>query len=90
MVVPTVLTDFYGPCADYPGLTARMSDGVLVGPLSKEEPHEVIEHPAGLVGLRLGPGLAEMIVDDVADEPGSLPLLSHALVETWEPRRGGR
>ena len=44
--------------------------------------------PAALVGLRLERGLAVMIAGDVADEPGALPLLSHALLETFERRRG--
>jgi hypothetical protein len=32
--------------------------------------------------------LVETIVGDVAGEPGALPLLSHALLETWGRRRG--
>jgi WD40 repeat protein/class 3 adenylate cyclase len=88
VVVPTIRADFYGRCADYPQLAARMGDGVLVGPMSGEELRQAIERPAALVGLRLEPGLTEMILDDVADEPGALPLLSHALLETFERRRG--
>jgi WD40 repeat protein/class 3 adenylate cyclase len=88
IVVPTVRADFYGRCADYPRLAARMSDGLLVGPMSEEELRAAIERPAAVVGLRLEPGLAEMILDDVAGEPGALPLLSHALLETFARRRG--
>ncbi|MGC9320612.1 MAG: hypothetical protein ACP5KN_21445 [Armatimonadota bacterium] len=88
IVVPTIRADFYGRCADYPQLAARMSDGLLVGPMSEDELRAAIERPAAVVGLRLEPGLAETILDDVAGEPGALPLLSHALVETWERRRG--
>ena len=29
------------------------------------------------------------ILDDVGSQPGSLPLLEHALLELWERRRGG-
>lgn len=32
--------------------------------------------------------LTARIVADVADEPGGLPLMSHALLETWRRRRG--
>jgi WD40 repeat protein/class 3 adenylate cyclase len=88
IVVPTIRADFYGPCADYPQLAARMGDGLLVGPMDAEELRAAIERPAAVVGLRLEPGLAEMILDDVAGEPGALPLLSHALLETFERRRG--
>ncbi|MGD2178019.1 MAG: WD40 repeat domain-containing protein, partial [Anaerolineae bacterium] len=88
VVVPTIRADFYGRCAQYPQLAARVSDGLLVGPMSEEELRAAIERPAAVVGLRLEPGLAEMILDDVAGEPGALPLLSHALLETFERRRG--
>jgi WD40 repeat protein len=88
IVVPTIRADFYGRCADYPQLAARMGDGLLVGQMSEEELRAAIERPAAVVGLRLEPGLAEMILDDVAGEPGALPLLSHALLETFERRRG--
>ena len=29
-----------------------------------------------------------MLLQDVGDEPGAFPLLSHALLETWKRRRG--
>jgi WD40 repeat protein/class 3 adenylate cyclase len=88
VVVPTIRADFYGRCADYPHLAARLADNVLVGPLSEGELRQVIERPAELVGLRLEAGLTDTIVGDVAGEPGALPLLSHALLETWQRRRG--
>ncbi|UCC76616.1 MAG: hypothetical protein JSW37_14095, partial [Anaerolineales bacterium] len=88
VVVLTIRADFYGHCADYPNLAARLQDNVLVGPLGEDELRQVIERPAALVGLRLEPGLVETIVGDVAGEPGALPLLSHALLETWGRRRG--
>ena len=88
VVVPTVRADFYGRCAEYPRLAARMSDGLLVGPMSEAELRSAIEQPAAVVGLRLEPGLADTILDDVVGEPGALPLMSHALLETFERRRG--
>ena len=39
--------------------------------------------------MRLEPGLVDLVLRDVAGEPGALPLLSHALRATWE-RRDGR
>jgi WD40 repeat protein/class 3 adenylate cyclase len=88
IVIPTIRADFFGRCARYPELASRLRDSVLVGPLSEKELRQVIERPAELVGLRLEPGLVDTVVGDVADEPGALPLLSHALLETWERRRG--
>ena len=34
------------------------------------------------------PGLVDLILHDLEDAPGALPLLSHALLETWHRRRG--
>ena len=45
-----------------------------------------VEGPADLAHLRLEPGFVELIVHDVGEEPGALPLLSHALLETWRRR----
>jgi tetratricopeptide (TPR) repeat protein len=44
--------------------------------------------PAALGDWRIQEGLVEQMLDDVGDEPGALPLLSHALLETWKRRRG--
>ena len=53
------------------------------------ELREAIEGPARQAGLRLEPGLVELLVRDVENEPGALPLLSHALAETWARREAG-
>ena len=47
-----------------------------------------LEGPARAAGLRLEPGLVDLLVREVRDEPGALPLLSHALRQTWERREG--
>jgi WD40 repeat protein/class 3 adenylate cyclase len=88
VIVLTIRADFYGRCADYPVLATKLQDSLLVGPLGVEELRQAIERPAERVGLRLEPGLADLIMGDVADEPGALPLMSHALMETWGRRRG--
>jgi WD40 repeat protein len=88
IVVPTIRADFYGRCAEYAGLAARLGDGLLVGPMTEDELRAAIERPAEVVGLRLEPGLVDIILGDVAGEPGALPLMSHALLETWQRRRG--
>ncbi|MGH8930080.1 MAG: hypothetical protein ACRDZO_05435, partial [Egibacteraceae bacterium] len=88
-VVVGVRADFYARCAEYPELVAAMQDRqVLVGPMAAPELREAIEGPAARAGLTLEPGLAETVLADLGDEPGSLPLLSHALFATWQRRRG--
>jgi WD40 repeat protein/class 3 adenylate cyclase len=88
-VVIALRADFYGRCAAYPRLAAVLGDHqVLVGPMSEEELRRAVERPAEQAGLLLEPGLVEGIVRDVIGEPGALPLLSHALLETWKRRSG--
>jgi DNA-binding SARP family transcriptional activator/WD40 repeat protein len=49
---------------------------------------EAVERPARTAGLRIEPGLTDVLVREVLHEPGALPLLSHALQETWQRREG--
>ena len=57
--------------------------------MTDAELQRAVTEPARLAGLRLEPGLVDLVLRDVAGEPGALPLLSHALRATWE-RRDGR
>ena len=89
VVVLAIRADFYGRCAEYPALSKKISDNhALVGPMSREELRRAIELPARKAGLRVEPPLVSALVDDVADEPGGLPLLSTTLLELWEERSG--
>ena len=53
-----------------------------------DELQRAIEEPADRAGLAIEPGLVERIFDDVGTEPGALPLMETALLETWLRRRG--
>ena len=61
----------------------------LLGPMQPDELRRAIEGPARAAGLRLEAGLVDTMLADVEGEPGALPLLSHALYESWA-RRDGR
>jgi WD40 repeat protein len=89
VVVVAVRADFYGRCAELPDLAALLGPAhVLVGPVGPEELQRAIELPAERAGLAVEPGLTEAFIRDVADAPGTLPLVSTALLELWETRRG--
>jgi class 3 adenylate cyclase/WD40 repeat protein/energy-coupling factor transporter ATP-binding protein EcfA2 len=89
-VVIGVRADFYGEVSVDPELASAVADNqVLLGPMSDDDLRRAIAEPARLAGLRLEPGLIDLVLRDVAGEPGALPLMSHALRETWE-RRDGR
>jgi WD40 repeat protein/tRNA A-37 threonylcarbamoyl transferase component Bud32 len=88
LVVIALRADFYGRVAAYPGLAELLgANQVLVGPMQASELRRVVELPAGRVGLRVEPELADALVDDVEGEPGALPLLSTALLELWQKRQ---
>ncbi|MET8453936.1 hypothetical protein [Streptomyces sp. NPDC005209] len=88
-VVIAVRADFLGRCAEHPGLTAALQDGtVLAGPMSRDELREAIVKPAQSAGMIVERALTARILDEVEGEPGALPLMSHALRETWHRRKG--
>jgi WD40 repeat protein/DNA-binding SARP family transcriptional activator len=88
-VVVVVRADYYGHCAADPGLAGLLAaNHVLVGPMDQDELRRAIQLPARRAGLRLEPGLSAAMIGEVADEPGGLPLLSCALLESWQHRRG--
>ncbi|QFQ99170.1 hypothetical protein F9278_26895 [Streptomyces phaeolivaceus] len=98
VVVLGVRADFYEQCLGHPELAdALQHRHMVLGPLTTAELREAVTGPAKAVGLELEPGLAELIVREVsADGPrgahdaGVLPLLSHALLVTWQRRKAGR
>jgi WD40 repeat protein len=87
-VVITLRADFYAHCGQYPRLRQALTrTQVYIGPMSAEEIRRVIEGPARHGGWIFEPGLVELILREVNREPGILPLLSHALLETWHKRQ---
>lgn len=60
----------------------------LLGAMRADDLSAAIEGPAGQAALPLEPGLVDLLVREVEGEPGALPLLSHALRETWLRREG--
>jgi WD40 repeat protein len=88
VVVVALRADFYGRVAAFPSLAELLgANQVLVGPMQASELRRAVELPAGRVGLRVEPELADALVDDVEGEPGALPLLSTALLELWQKRQ---
>ena len=88
-VVLAVRADFYGLLSRHPVLARRAGPAtVLVGPPDENELRRIIVEPAARVGLRVEPALSNLIVAEVRDSPGGLPVLSTALVRTWEHREG--
>ncbi|MFE2571210.1 nSTAND1 domain-containing NTPase [Streptomyces mirabilis] len=88
-VLIAVRADFYGRCAEHRGLADTLRDAnLLAGPMNPAELRNAIVKPAAAAGLTVERALTSRLVEEVADAPGGLPLLSHVLLETWRRRRG--
>jgi WD40 repeat protein len=79
--------DFLSRCADYPEVLNLINHipttTYIVKSLGIEEVLEAIEKPAELHGVKFEQGLVLHIAQDVAGQPGALPLLQYALKELW-------
>ncbi len=89
LVVIALRADFYKYCAGYRSLRQAISQQqVYIGSMGEEELRRAIEEPARRNQWQFEPGLVDLLLHDAGSEPGAMPLLSHALLETWEKRRG--
>jgi WD40 repeat protein len=88
-VVLGVRADFYARCAQRPDLVDALREShLLVGPMTTEELRRAISQPALDAGCTVEGALVARIVADATGQAGVLPLVSHALRETWLRRRG--
>ncbi|WP_177154483.1 WD40 repeat domain-containing protein [Actinosynnema pretiosum] len=105
LVVLGVRADFYGRCLVIPELADALQERQMVlGPMTTAELREAVARPARAAGLQLEAGLVELMLRDLgvragrtpvrgargAYDAGALPLLSHALLATWQRRQAGR
>jgi WD40 repeat protein len=101
LVVIGLRAGFVEHCTAHPELEPSLRDQLIVGPMNGHELNAAIEAPARDVGLRVEDGLAQTMLNDLGAvvspgpgsaatyDPGSLPMLAHALRETWERRADG-
>jgi WD40 repeat protein len=94
-IVITLRADFYAHCARYDGLRELLENQqAYIGQMTAGELRQAIQGPAKAEDWTFEPGLIDLLLHDVGTgrnrkpEPGALPLLSHALLETWRRRRG--
>lgn len=88
-VVIGVRADYYGHCARHPELVeALRGSQLLVGPMTPDELRLAITEPAAVVGAKVETALLARLMADAVGQAAVLPLLSHALAQTWQHRRG--
>ncbi|MGW4211550.1 nSTAND1 domain-containing NTPase [Lentzea sp. NPDC004789] len=95
-----VRADFYARCLDFPELAEALQNRQMVlGAMTAAELRDAVTNPAKAAGLQLEAGLVELMLRDLgthnrrgkdAYDAGALPLLSHALLVTWQRRQAGR
>ncbi|WP_063736304.1 hypothetical protein [Streptomyces sp. RTd22] len=88
-VLISVRADFFGNLAGHQPLADALRDATLLTPpMNSDELREAIVRPAQATGLIVERDLTARIITEVEGEPGGLPLMSHALLETWRRRKG--
>src|SRR3569833_1699042 len=94
-VVIGLRADFYARALRHPELAEILQNSqVVVGPMSEAELRQAILSPARKAGASLEDGLVDLLISDLrasahdqeAGDAGALPLLSHALLATWQRR----
>ncbi|MGB7087101.1 MAG: hypothetical protein WBD47_16195, partial [Phormidesmis sp.] len=91
-LVLSVRADFLPNCLAYPALAELLqSNSILVPPrLTPDAYRESILKPAEQVGLQIEPGLVDLLLQDVDQAAGELPLLEFVLEKLWENRHSGK
>ncbi|MFN3539214.1 MAG: hypothetical protein ACK40J_04005 [Rhodococcus sp. (in: high G+C Gram-positive bacteria)] len=96
VLVVGLRADFYQNAVSEDALLAGLSDNpVVVGRLTESQLREVIVSPAAKAGVSVEAALVQVLVGELgprgsqfAHDSGALPLLSHALLTTWQVSSG--
>lgn len=100
LVVIGLQIAFMEQCTAHPDLRPAINGPVTVDPMTAGELRDAIELPARRAHLTVQPGLVPAMLGDIGAvgsrdtgglrpyDPGRLPLLAHALLETWKARDG--
>ncbi|CAO5161211.1 WD40 repeat [Frankia sp. AiPs1] len=97
-VVMGIRADFYPNALRWPALAGALETSqIVVGPMGEADLRQAIAGPARRAGLDLDEGLVHLLVHELAPagprthpaahDVSALPLLSHALLATWEHGR---
>ncbi len=88
-LIVALRADRLGELSAHPAFAQLVEPGLhLLSAMTEPDLRTAIEGPARQAGLLLEPGLVDLLVREVEGEPGALPLLSHAMHETWQRREG--
>ncbi len=83
LVLVTLRSDFLGSFQDHPAMRGLRVEPFTVPQMEVDEFTSVIEGPARIAGLELGPGLVQTMISDTKTAD-ALPLLAFTLRELYE------
>jgi WD40 repeat protein/transcriptional regulator with XRE-family HTH domain len=92
LVALAVRADFEARCAEYQQLADAIQDRYLVTAMTERQLRLAITEPARTVGAQVNDDLVNLLLSEMhTGQPGAagagvLPLLSHALDQTWRSR----
>ncbi|BAY98554.1 peptidase C14 caspase catalytic subunit p20 [Tolypothrix tenuis PCC 7101] len=91
-LIITLRADFIARCLEFPPLASALQiASVLVPPkLSLDDYRRVILNPAAQVGLKVEPELVEVLLRELNQSVGDLPLLEFVLEQLWQHRTDGK
>ena len=88
-LVVALRADHLVDVSEHRGFAGVVARGLhLISGMREAELRAAIAEPARLAGLDVDPALVQILVQEVSGNPGALPMLSHALQETWQRREG--
>jgi WD40 repeat protein len=99
VMVASLRSDFFSEVTAHGELVGSLQDAqIVVTPLDRAQLTDVIVEPARQVGISVDRSLVDLLLRDFIPsgsikglhDPGTLPLLAHALLETWKHARRGR
>ena len=89
LVIVTLRSDFLDGLAPYAAFQQEVENyQISISPMTEIELRLAIESQAKQVSLRFEADLSQQMLDNVAGEPGAMPLLQHALWLLWGHRHG--
>lgn len=89
-LIITMRADFYDRPLLYPAFGELVRSNMeTVLPLTRTQLEEVISYPIVQSGAIMEVGLVDIIIQDVEEQPGVLPLLQYALTELFDRHEDG-
>jgi WD40 repeat protein len=84
-VVLAMRAEFLGECARFRDLAEEMNEAqYLVPRLTRKQRRRAIEAPVSVANASISPKAVQRILNDCGDDPDQLPLMQHALMQTWD------